>query len=85
MKIIKIRIVIITLILISLSSCYTEGNSFFLGKGEVEYFLSMKACEKEATAKWTDGKSKYSGYECRSKFLIFTLEKKEFYEGKITR
>jgi hypothetical protein len=66
-----------------LSGCYSKGNSFFLGSGEPEYFLTMAQCEKEAKATYSDGSSKYSGYECSSHFLWFTLNKRTYYKGEI--
>ncbi len=63
--------------------CYTEGNSHFLASGKTEYFLTMDRCSEEAQARYSDGQSKYSGYECRGKFLIFTLEKRDFFNGRI--
>lgn len=63
--------------------CYSQGNSHFLSLGENEYFLTMGHCEKEAMARRSDGSAKYSGYECRKKFLWFTTEKRDFQEGKL--
>ena len=67
-----------------LFGCYTEGNSHFLASGNTEYFLTMKRCEDEAKTKYSDGSAKYSGYECRQKFLWFTLKKRDYYEGKLS-
>lgn len=66
-----------------LSGCYAEGRSHFLASGDTEYFLTMGRCEQEAKAKYADGQPKYSGYECRGKFLWFTTEKRDYYEGKL--
>jgi len=44
----------------------------------------MSRCEREAATRYAGGGPKYSGYECRSKFLWFTLEKRDYYEGKAT-
>lgn len=68
-----------------LSGCYAEGNSFFLATGETETFLTMGHCESEAQAKHEDGSARYSGYECRYKFLGFTLRKKRYSNGKLSR
>lgn len=67
-----------------MSGCYAQGNSHFLSSGEIENFLTMGRCEDEAKAKYIDGSSKYSGYECRGKFLWFTTTKRSFYDGKLT-
>lgn len=66
-----------------LPGCYGEGNSHFFNSGEREYFLTMSRCEEEAKATYAGGQSKYSGYECRSKLLWFTIEKRDYYEGKL--
>lgn len=73
------------LLVISLlaASCWTEGNSYFLADGETERFLTMNRCEREATAKHPEGTSKYSGYECRGKFLGLTTTKRDYYNGKL--
>lgn len=69
---------------ISLSGCYAEGNSHFLSTGQSEVFLTVSRCEREAQSKYQDGSPKYSGYECRYKFLIFTLRKKDYQSGKLS-
>ena len=74
---------ILLFIAILLSGCYAEGNSHFLGSGEREYFLTMSRCEEEAKATYTGGQPKYSGYECRSKLLWFTTQKRDYQEGKL--
>ena len=66
-----------------LSGCSTEGASHFLTSGETEYFLTMNQGVEEAKTTYADGKPKYSGYECRSKFLGFTIEKRDYYEGRL--
>ena len=66
-----------------LSGYYAEGNSFFLATGETETFLTMGRCEREAQSKHEDGGVRYSGYECRYKLLLFTLEKKRYSNGKL--
>lgn len=66
-----------------LNGCYSEGNSRSLASGEPEFFLTMSRCEKEAIAKHANGLPKYSGYECRGKFLWFTTEIRNYYEGKL--
>lgn len=71
------------LVLAMLSGCYAEGNSHFLASGETEYFLTMSRCEQEAKAKYEDSQPKYSGYECRGKFLWFTTQKRGYYDGKV--
>ena len=67
-----------------LGGCYSQGNSHFLSNGEIEYFLTMNRCEEEAKARYSDGSPKYSGYECRSMFLWFTLEKRDFHSGEVS-
>lgn len=74
----------LVLLAISLSGCYAEGNSHFLSTGQTETFLTMSRCEREAQSRHQDGSTKYSGYECRSKFLIFTLQKKNYQDGKLS-
>lgn len=71
------------LIFACLSGCYAKGNSHFLGSGKIEYFFTMGQCQEEASATHKDGSPKYSGYECRSQFLWFTLGKREYYEGTL--
>ena len=67
------------LALFTLTGCTAEGNSKFIEKGETRYFLTMKACEMEAHSEYEGGGRKYSGYECRKKFLgIFMLESKTY-------
>ena len=66
-----------------LSGCYAEGNSHFLSSGAREYFLTLSRCEEEAKAAYTSGQAKYSGYECRSKLLWFTTQKRDYHEGKL--
>ena len=64
-------------IMITTAGCTAEGNSQFIGKGETRFFLTMKACEKEATSEHEGGGKKYSGYECRKMLLgIFQLGSK---------
>jgi hypothetical protein len=66
------------------SGCYSQGNSHFIASGENEYFFSMDSCEQEAKSTYSDGSPKYSGYECRQKLLWFTIQKRDFYEGKLS-
>jgi hypothetical protein len=62
-----------------LAGCTAEGNSFFLGKGETKYFLTMAACEREALSEYDGGGQKYSGFECRQMFLgIFLIDSKTY-------
>ena len=63
------------LITVLVSGCYAEGRSFWVGVGEPEYFLTMDACLEEARSTFPSGGRRYSGYECRYKLLVFTLEK----------
>jgi hypothetical protein len=64
---------------VPLVGCTAEGNSQYLGKGETQYYLNMRTCEKEAQSEYTSGGRKYSGYECRKMlFGIFQLESKTF-------
>ena len=69
----------------TLGGCYAEGNSEFLAKGETKLFLSLSACEEEATAVYSTGGSVYSGFECRGKFLMFTTETRSYGSGKRIR
>ena len=65
-----------------LTGC-AEGNSYYLEDGEIEHFLTMARCEREARAAYASGSPRYSGYECRRKILWFTTSKKRFYEGQL--
>ena len=71
------------LVLACLAGCYAKGNSHFLGSGKIEYFFTLSQCQEEASATYKDGSPMYSGYVCQSQFLWFTLEKREYYEGKL--
>lgn len=75
---------LVVLLVSLLSGCYAEGNSFFITTGETENFLTMGRCEREAQSKHQDGGARWSGYECRYKFLVFTLEKKRYEDGKLS-
>ncbi len=81
---VKMVVAYMCLATVSLGGCYAEGNAFLIGTGEVENFLSLERCEREAQAKVKDGSSRYSGYSCRGKILFWTTEKREYYEGKLT-
>lgn len=69
-------------LLAALGSCRAEGNSFYLGEGPAEYFLTMARCRREATSAFPEGGSRYSGYRCVEKLLWFTLLKEEYENGK---
>ena len=69
-------------IVLAFTGC-AEGNSYFLGEGEVEQFLTMARCEREAQSTYDDGSFVYSGYECRSKVLWITTNKTRYYEGQL--
>lgn len=79
-----IRVALVLPVII-LSGCHAEGTSYFLASGETEKFLTLSRCEREAQSKHQDGSPKYSGYECRYKFLVFVLEKKNYVSGKLSR
>lgn len=66
------------------AGCYAEGNAYFLSSGDREYFLTMDRCASEAATRYTSGEPKYGGDACRSKFLWFTLAKRDYHEGKQT-
>jgi hypothetical protein len=68
-----------------LSGCYADGNSRYLAAGETRLFLTMAACEKEATATYTSGGPVYSGFQCRSRFVGFLVETRDYEEGKRIR
>lgn len=81
----KARLAALVLALsLALAGCYAEGNSYLFASGEREHFLTMRRCEEEAKSRYSDGSPRYSGYECRQKLLWFTLEKRTYYEGKLT-
>jgi hypothetical protein len=77
------RTVAFCVILVTGAGCWAEGNSYFLGTGETERFLTMARCEREATASFRDGNPKYSGYECRARLPGFTTEKRDYQSGKL--
>ncbi len=55
------------------AGCWTEGNSFFLGSGETERFLTMDACLARADARYEDGQPQFGGYRCQSLVLGFNV------------
>jgi hypothetical protein len=67
------RLIISALLLLpfsaALAGCTAEGNSYFVGKGEPQRFISLATCEEEARSSHTDGAPKYYAYECRQ--LLF--------------
>lgn len=72
------------LAVVVLASFRVEGNPYFLADGQTEYFLTMLRCQREASSTFSEGGSRYSGYRCTRKFLWFTLEAQQFYNGKRT-
>lgn len=65
--------------LLTIGGCSAEGESYFLGRGETRYFLTMSDCEKEALSEYAGGGRKYYGFECRKMLLgIFLLDSKTF-------
>lgn len=64
------------------SGCYAEGNSHFLADGETERFLTIRRCEAAATSAYQDGSPRYSGYICKEKLFLFTLQERRFESGK---
>ena len=79
------RHALIAALALGISSCYAEGNSEFLSAGETRYFLTLSACEEEATSTYLDGGAVYSGFECRRKLGAFLVETRSYYNGKRTR
>lgn len=69
----------------ALAGCYADGNSEFLAKGETKWFLTISACEREATATYTSGGVVYSGFECRSRFAGFIVETRAYENGRRVR
>ena len=65
--------------------CYAEGNSEFLAASDKKHFLTIGACEREATSAYREGGSAYSGFECRRKLLWFLVETRKYYDGKRIR
>ena len=75
----------ITAVALLATACYAEGNSEFLTSGETRYFLTMGACEEEATSTYQEAGSVYSGFECRKKLAWFLVETRRYYNGKQTQ
>jgi hypothetical protein len=65
-NLIRFTLSITTLVI---SGCTAEGNSYFVGRGESQRFISLATCEKEARSSHPDGTSRYYNYECRE--LLF--------------
>lgn len=76
--------VAIAIAVLAVASLRVAGNSHFLADGQSEYFLTMSRCQREAVSTFDEGGRRYSGYRCARKFLWFTLETQEFYDGKRT-
>ena len=71
-------------IAVVLSGCTAEGNSYSVGKGESQRFISLATCEKEARSSHPDGTPRYHAYECRQ--LLFdrwTVTSKHYEDGKL--
>jgi hypothetical protein len=77
-------IVLSTVTIVALVAFRVEGHSSFLADGETQYFLTMSRCQREASSTFSQGGSRYSGYRCTRKFLWFTLETQDFYDGRRT-
>lgn len=69
----------------ALVGCYADGNSQFLAKGKTKWFLTMSACQREATATYTSGGVIYSGFECHSRFAGFIVETRAYENGRRVR
>ena len=80
-NLIRFTLPITTLVI---SGCTAEGNSYFVGRGESQRFISLATCEKEARSSHPDGTPRYYAYECRQ--LLFdrwTVTSKHYEDGKL--
>lgn len=81
----RIRFLLAAVLVPGLTGCYADGNSQFLARGETRWFLTMSACEREATAVYTSDGPVYSGFECRRRFAGFIIETRTYENGKRVR
>ena len=66
-----------------IAGCYAEGESRFISSGETRQYISLGACEAEATATFSGGGPVYSGFECRSMFLWMVRTVTRYTEGTL--
>lgn len=64
------------------AGCYAEGHSYLLANGEIQRFPSMAQCENEAVSKQPGGGPRYAGFVCRRKVLSFTVDRRDYSDGK---
>jgi hypothetical protein len=64
-----------------LGGCYADGNAQFLAEGPTRWYLTLAACEREATARYASGGPVYGGFECRRRVAGFIVETRTYYDG----
>ncbi len=74
----------IAIAVLAIASHRVEGTSHFLADGQSEHFSTISRCQREASSTFDEGGRRYSGYRCARKFLWFTLETQEYYNGERT-